>query len=31
MKYTVIWRIVAKNELAEIWLASMNRNAITYA
>jgi hypothetical protein len=31
MRYTVVWRETALQQLAQIWLASADRNAITQA
>jgi hypothetical protein len=31
MKYTIVWTDKATNELAEIWLQSANRSAVTDA
>lgn len=30
-RYTVVWLKAAKNQLAEIWLASVDRDAVTRA
>lgn len=30
-RYTVLWHNEATNELAEIWVESLDRNALTYA
>ncbi len=31
MSFTVIWTTAAKNELANIWMSAINRNAVTAA
>ena len=31
MKYTVVWRPTAEDELAEIWLHGLDRRAVTNA
>ena len=31
MRYTVVWSVAAEDQLAEIWLASAHRGAVTAA
>lgn len=31
MRFTVIWSLAAQNQLAELWMNSANRNAVTAA